>query len=83
MDVHASALNRADLLQAAGHYPPPPGASEILGLEIAGRIIEVGRQVSGWRAGDPVCALLPGGGYAEQVCVPWQLLMPVPEGWSF
>ncbi len=81
--VQATALNRADLMQRAGNYPPPPGASSILGLETAGKIIEVGPEVSGWQVGDAVCALLPGGGYAEQVTVPHQLLMPVPAGWSF
>jgi tumor protein p53-inducible protein 3 len=79
VDVHASALNRADLLQRAGKYPPPPGASEILGLEMAGVVAELGEGVSGWSAGDRVCALLPGGGYAEQVVVPAGMLIPVPR----
>jgi tumor protein p53-inducible protein 3 len=78
VDVHASALNRADLLQRAGKYPPPPGASEVLGLEMAGVIRELGSEVSGWSVGDRVCALLPGGGYAEQVAVPARMLIPVP-----
>lgn len=83
VDIVATALNRADLAQRAGHYPPPPGASEILGLEMAGRIAAAGNKVSGWQVGDRVCALLPGGGYAEQVNVPQQMLMPIPDDWSF
>ncbi len=83
VDIMASALNRADLAQRAGHYPPPPGASEILGLEMAGRIAAAGSKVSGWQVGDRICALLPGGGYAEQVNVPQQMLMPIPDDWSF
>jgi putative PIG3 family NAD(P)H quinone oxidoreductase len=73
-------VNRADLLQRAGHYPPPPGASEILGLECRGRIAALGSGVTGWQVGDEVCALLAGGGYAEQVCVPAVQLMRVPAG---
>src|SRR5688500_1572508 len=65
--VHATAVNRADLLQAAGHYPPPPGASEILGLECAGVVSEVGSEVRGWTNGDRAMALLAGGGYADEV----------------
>jgi putative PIG3 family NAD(P)H quinone oxidoreductase len=83
VDIHAASLNRADLLQRAGKYPPPPGESDILGLDMAGRIAEIGENVTGWRAGDRVCALLAGGGYAERVAVPQQMLMPIPEGWSF
>lgn len=83
VDIHATALNRADLMQRAGGYPPPPGAPDILGLEMAGIITAVGEDVSGWREGDRVCALLPGGGYAEQVAVPAGMLMPIPAGWSF
>ncbi|MBN1218511.1 MAG: NAD(P)H-quinone oxidoreductase [Anaerolineae bacterium] len=83
VDIYATALNRADLLQRAGKYPPPPGASEILGLEMAGRIAAVGALVTGWQVGDRVCALLPGGGYAEQVNVPSQMLMRIPENWAF
>jgi len=82
VDIHATALNRADLMQRAGGYPPPPGAPDILGLEMAGVIAETGAQVSGWQAGDRICALLPGGGYAERVAVPAKMLMPVPGGWS-
>ncbi|HEX7002964.1 MAG TPA: NAD(P)H-quinone oxidoreductase [Trueperaceae bacterium] len=82
VDVHATALNRADLLQRAGKYPPPPGASEILGLEMAGTVRRQGEGASGWSEGDRVCALLPGGGYAEQVSVPADMLIPVPPGMS-
>ena len=81
--VRATAVNRADLSQARGNYPPPPGASEILGLEMAGEIVGVGAAVDGWAVGDRVCALLPGGGYAEQVAVPAGMLMPLPADWSF
>jgi len=83
VEVHATAVNRADLLQARGLYPPPPGESEILGLEISGRIAEVGSQVTRWRIGDRVMALLAGGGYAEKAVVPPALLMPLPDGWTF
>ncbi|MBX2999987.1 MAG: NAD(P)H-quinone oxidoreductase [Caldilineaceae bacterium] len=83
VDVHATALNRADLSQAAGNYPPPPGASPILGLDMAGVIAEVGADVTGWQRGDRVCALLTGGGYAEKVAVPAAMLMPIPAGWDF
>jgi tumor protein p53-inducible protein 3 len=83
VEIHATALNRADLMQRAGNYPPPPGAPDILGLEMAGVISEVGADVRQWRVGDRVCALLPGGGYAEQVAVPQAMLMPMPRGWSF
>jgi putative PIG3 family NAD(P)H quinone oxidoreductase len=83
VEVRATALNRADLMQAAGHYPPPPGASDILGLEMAGVIRGVGDRVSGWQVGDRVCALLPGGGYAELAAVPQQMLMPIPAHWDF
>jgi tumor protein p53-inducible protein 3 len=83
VDVHAASLNRADLSQRAGHYPPPPGASDILGLDMAGQIACTGDRTGEWQTGDRVCALLPGGGYAEQVCVPHQMLMPIPRGWSY
>lgn len=83
VDIHATALNRADLMQRAGNYPPPPGASEIIGLEMAGVIAQTGANVQGWQVGDRVCALLPGGGYAEKVAVPQQMLMPIPTGWTF
>jgi putative PIG3 family NAD(P)H quinone oxidoreductase len=80
VDVEATAVNRADLLQRQGHYPPPPGASEILGLECSGVISEVGEGVTGWSIGDEVCALLSGGGYAERVAVPAGQLLPKPAG---
>jgi len=76
--VSACGVNRADLLQRQGHYPPPPGASTILGLECAGEVIEVGAGVSGWSPGDRAMALLAGGGYAEQVVVHAGSLLPVP-----
>jgi len=81
--VEATALNRADLLQREGKYPPPPGASEVFGLEMAGRVVAIGEEVTGWVEGDRVCALLPGGGYAEYVAVPEFLAMRIPENLSF
>ena len=78
--VAATAVNRADLLQRAGNYPPPPGASQIIGLECSGRIVALGAGVTGWQVGDEVCALLAGGGYAELVSVPAVQLMPIPDG---
>jgi len=83
VDIHATALNRADLMQRAGNYAPPPGASDIIGLEVAGKVAVVGDHVMGWKVGDRVCALLTGGGYAEQVNVPYQMLMPIPDDWSY
>jgi putative PIG3 family NAD(P)H quinone oxidoreductase len=80
IDVAAAAVNRADLLQRQGFYPPPPGASEILGLECSGVVSEVGSQVTDWAVGDEVCALLSGGGYAERVAVPAGQLLPRPAG---
>src|SRR3954452_9127271 len=80
VDVTATAVNRADLMQRQGFYPPPPGASEILGLECSGVISEVGAEVAGWADGDEVCALLAGGGYAERVAVPAGQLLPRPAG---
>ncbi len=82
LDVVSSAVNRADLLQVQGNYPVPPGASEILGLECAGRIAALGDGVTGWSVGDEVCALLAGGGYATKVAVPAPQLLPVPAGVS-
>jgi putative PIG3 family NAD(P)H quinone oxidoreductase len=81
--VAATAVNRADPMQRQGLYPPPPGASPILGLECAGEVVEIGEGVSGWRRGDRVMALLSGGGYAEEVVVPAPCAMPVPERLSF
>jgi putative PIG3 family NAD(P)H quinone oxidoreductase len=78
--VSAAGVNRADVLQAAGHYPPPPGASETLGMEVAGVVTEVGGDVDGWSVGQPVCALLAGGGYAEYTAVPAGQVMPIPHG---
>jgi putative PIG3 family NAD(P)H quinone oxidoreductase len=80
VDVAATAVNRADLLQRQGFYPPPPGASDIIGLECSGVISEVGEGVIGWAVGDEVCALLSGGGYAERVAVPAGQLLPRPSG---
>jgi putative PIG3 family NAD(P)H quinone oxidoreductase len=77
--VSATSVNRADLLQRAGHYPPPPGASEILGLECAGVVTEFGENVRGWTIGDRAMALLPGGGYAEEVVVHAGSAMHVPD----
>src|SRR3954464_13544592 len=76
IDVFASAVNRADLLQRQGLYAPPPGASDILGLECSGRVAGVGADVDGWSVGDEVCALLAGGGYAERVAVPASQCLP-------
>jgi putative PIG3 family NAD(P)H quinone oxidoreductase len=83
VDVRAAAVNRADLWQARGHYPPPFGASAILGLEMAGVVREVGAAVQTFGTGDRVCALLPGGGYAERVAVPAGMLLRLPDEWSF
>lgn len=81
--VAASAVNRADLMQKAGLYPPPPGASDILGLECAGVVSAVGDKVSQWQVGNKVCALLAGGGYAETVVCRGDHALPVPDGYSF
>lgn len=83
IEVHAAALNRADLLQREGNYPPPPGCPEWPGLEVAGVIKEVAKGVTKWKAGDKVCALLGGGGYAEYVTVPAEMAMPMPRGLSY
>jgi putative PIG3 family NAD(P)H quinone oxidoreductase len=82
IDVAATAVNRADLLQRQGFYPPPKGASEILGLECSGTIAALGDGVEGWQVGDEVCALLAGGGYAEKVAVPAVQLLPRPKNVS-
>lgn len=81
--IAASAINRADLLQRRGFYPPPPGASEILGLECAGEIEAIGDGVDRWQIGDRVCALLAGGGYAEYTVAPEGSVLPIPSGFSF
>lgn len=83
VEIHAAALNRADLMQREGDYPPPPGCPDWMGLEIAGVITKVGDEAkskSNWKIGDKVCALLGGGGYAEFAAVKYDMLMPVPEG---
>jgi putative PIG3 family NAD(P)H quinone oxidoreductase len=80
LDVAAAGVNRADLLQRQGQYPPPKGASDIIGLECSGTIAELGAGVSGWQVGDQVCALLSGGGYAQRVVVPAPQLMRLPQG---
>ena len=85
MKIEAAALNRADLMQREGDYPPPAGCPEWMGLEIAGTIIEVGEEAakkSDWKVGDKVCALLGGGGYAQYINVKYDMLMPVPENCS-
>ncbi|MBQ2890032.1 MAG: NAD(P)H-quinone oxidoreductase [Clostridia bacterium] len=85
VEIHAAALNRADLMQREGDYPPPPGCPEWMGLEIAGVITEMGEEAkakSDWKIGDKVCALLGGGGYAEYVSVKYDMLMPVPKNCS-
>jgi len=81
VEIHAAALNRADLLQRAGNYPPPPGWPEWMGLEVAGVVMEAPAE-SRWKTGDKVCALLGGGGYAERVAVPVGMAVSVPEGLS-
>jgi putative PIG3 family NAD(P)H quinone oxidoreductase len=80
LDVAATAVNRADLLQRQGHYPPPPGASDLMGLECSGTVAVLGEGVEGLAVGDEVCALLAGGGYATRVAVPAGQVMPVPDG---
>src|ERR1700710_1794095 len=80
IDIVASAVNRADTLQRQGFYPPPPGASDVLGMECSGRISAVGEGVEDTEVGDEVCALLSAGGYAEKVSVPVGQVMPVPAG---
>jgi len=77
--VAAAGVNRADLLQRQGNYPPPPGASDIIGMEVSGTIEELGPGVAGWTTGTDVCALIAGGGYAEYVAVAAEHLMPIPE----
>jgi putative PIG3 family NAD(P)H quinone oxidoreductase len=79
VDVAASGVNRADMMQRQGHYPPPPGAPPYPGLECSGIIAAVGAGVTGWQPGDQACALLAGGGYAEKVAIPAGQLLPVPK----
>lgn len=82
LDVAATAVNRADVMQRMGLYPPPPGASEVPGLECSGTVAALGEGVAGWQVADRVCALLTGGGYASRVVVPAGQLLPVPAGVS-
>lgn len=82
VEIHAAALNRADLMQREGDYPPPPGCPEWMGLEISGIIVDIGKEAqenSTWKKGDKVCALLGGGGYAEYAAVRYDMLMPIPK----
>lgn len=79
MKVHAAGVNRADIVQRLGNYPPPPGESTIMGLEASGEIVAMGSDVTGFQRGDRVCALLTGGGYAEYVAVPFQQVLPIPR----
>jgi putative PIG3 family NAD(P)H quinone oxidoreductase len=80
VEVAATAVNRADLMQRMGFYPPPPGASEVIGLECSGTVAAIGAEVTTYAVGDRVCALLAGGGYAELVAVPAGQVMPLPDG---
>lgn len=82
IQVAYAGVNRPDCAQRIGRYPPPPGASTVLGLEVAGRVAAVGEGVKGWRLGDRVCALTPGGGYADYCLAPAGHCLPVPQGWS-
>ena len=83
--IQAAALNRADLMQREGDYPPPAGCPEWMGLEVSGEIVDIGceaKEKSAWKLGDKVCALLGGGGYAEYVSVKYDMLMPIPKNCS-
>ncbi len=82
IEVHHAGVNRPDLMQRSGLYPPPPGASAVLGLEVAGTVAELGEGVTQWRAGDRVCALVPGGGYAQFCVAPATHALPVPTGFD-
>jgi NADPH:quinone reductase len=82
IDVHAAGVNRPDVIQRYGKYPPPPGASDIPGLEVAGTVRAVGEGVRRWREGDAVCALVSGGGYAERCVAPDEQCLPIPTGFS-
>lgn len=81
--VHAAGVNRPDISQRLGNYPPPPGTTEIMGLEVAGTVEQLGEGVSGWSVGDKVCALVAGGGYAEYVTAPAPQILPMPAGMDF
>src|ERR1700722_9973948 len=81
--VAAAGVARADLLQRQGHYPPPKGASDIPGLDVAGTVSAIGASVRTWKVGDRVCAILSGGGYAEYCAVPAMQVLPLPQGWTF
>ena len=81
--VHATAINRADLMQRRGFYPPPAGASPIMGLECAGEIAAMGGGVERWQIGDRVCALLSGGGYGEYAVAPMGSVLPIPAGLTY
>ncbi len=83
IDVAAAGVNRPDIIQRLGKYPPPPGASDIPGLEVAGTVIALGAGVTGFAIGDDVCALVAGGGYAELAAVPYEQVLPMPKGLSF
>src|SRR5476651_163829 len=80
--VEAAGVSRPDSLQRRGQHPPPPGVSDVPGLEVAGTVAALGPNVSRWKIGDAVCALLAGGGYAEYAIAPQQQVLPTPEGWS-
>ena len=80
IDVAAAGVNRPDVIQRLGKYPPPPGASDIPGLEVAGVVAALGADVRGWSVGDPICALVAGGGYAERAAVPHEQCLPIPRG---
>ena len=82
IEVHYAGVNRPDVLQRSGNYPPPPGASPFIGLEVAGRVSAVAADVTQWKSGDLVCALTPGGGYAEYCAVPAPHCLPIPKGLS-
>ena len=80
IDVAAAGVNRPDVIQRLGKYPPPPGASDIPGLEVAGVVAALGAGMRGWAIGDPICALVAGGGYAERAAVPHEQCLPIPKG---
>lgn len=83
VEIKATALNRADLVQKQGNYPLPEGSSPIMGIEMAGVVTEVGSKVTDWKIGDRVCSILPSGGYAEKVTIPAAMAIPIPENFSF